>query len=209
MNLKVLLGFGIGLAAGIIGGVLGTKSHYKSKYKKEMEETFAEMEQYNSGANEYSRVYHDDQNDPEELEKNTEEIKEYRKQEKSDPVRYDKMYVPEETEVETREETETRQANEYHQKNKDREPRIISAEDAANLPVGWSEEPLYYYPEDDLLLDDFDNVVEDPSLLLGNCLEKYGFSDPNNDEDAIFVKNYQYDIVYWVQKVEGHFEPAE
>lgn len=88
---------------------------------------------------------------------------------------------------------------EEHQKNKNKKPKIISVEDAAELPAYIEEQTLYYYTEDEVLIDDNEEIIDDPSLLIGDALDKYGFAQ--NDERIIFVLNYAQDVCYEVQKV--------
>lgn len=210
MNAKILLSFCIGLAVGVAGGILGTRSHYKEKYRKEMDEILDEAERYRSGADEYSRTYHEDESD--QNVDSVEQQREYMKEEKPEPVAYHKMYKSTKEDSgtdESQEDAEVRRANEFHEKNKGRAPIIISAEAAGDLPVSYEEEPLYYFMGCGTLVDDFDNVIEDPGRLLGDCLTKYGFIDEDNEEDMIFVQNFDLDVCYTVQKVEGCFQDDE
>lgn len=202
MNGKILLSFCIGLAVGIAGGILGTRSHYKSKYKKEMDEILDEADRYRTGADEYARTSNEEPDQNKDLERQ----KEYMKEEKPEQVQYHKMYKPSTENSESPEEAEIRQANEYHQANSDRPPIIITAEEAGDLPCNYNEEPLYYFMGCGTLVDDFDNVIDEPGYLLGDCLTKDGFIDEEDNRDMLFVQNFAHDVCYTVQKVEGCFQ---
>lgn len=209
MNGKMIISLLAGIAIGVAGGILGTRSHYKSKYEKQLKEALDEAEEMSSAMYPYARSSREEnaQNESVDLKEQKEQQKEYMKEEVPERVDYHKIYqVDEDGHNESQEEAEIRLHNEYHQKNRDRAPIIISAEAAGDLPVGYREEPLYLFMGCGTVTDDFDNVVEDPELLLGDCLTKYGFSDEDNDEDMIFVQNFALDIVYTVQKVEGCFQ---
>lgn len=93
--------------------------------------------------------------------------------------------------------------HEEHQKNKNRPPKIISAEDASELPGYIEERTLYYYTEDEVLVDDSEEMIDDPEILIGDALDKFGFAQ--NDERIIFVLNYAQDVCYEIQKVNGAF----
>ena len=95
------------------------------------------------------------------------------------------------------------QAFDEHQKNKDRAPRIISAEAAEGLGPEWDHQTLLFYMYNDALTTEDDNLVEIPNDLVGDCLLKYGFTD--NDEMVIYVQNFALTTVYEVQKVMAAF----
>lgn len=88
-----------------------------------------------------------------------------------------------------------------HQKNKDRPPKIISAETYSSLPGYIDQTILYFYAYDEVLCDENEEAVEEPERLIGDALTKYGFVD--NDERIIFVMNYAIDTCYEIQKVDA------
>lgn len=100
-------------------------------------------------------------------------------------------------EVESAEET----AFNEHQKNKDRPPKIISADAFSELDAHIETEVLYFYALDEMLCDENEEPIEEPERLVGDCLDKYGFRD--NDERLIFVMNYALDTAYEIQKVDS------
>lgn len=97
--------------------------------------------------------------------------------------------------------TPEEEAFDEHQKNRNKPPRIISAEAYSNLPAYIENEVLYFYKYDEMLVDENDEPVEEPERLVGDALTKYSFVD--NDESIIFVMNYSIDTCYEVQKVDS------
>lgn len=96
--------------------------------------------------------------------------------------------------------TDAARMNEEHHYNVGKPPKIISAEQAGQLPAPYETKTLYYYNIDDVLVEeDADHPVEDPQLLIGDALDKYDFR--NSEEGMIFVQNFDLDTVYEIQKV--------
>lgn len=93
------------------------------------------------------------------------------------------------------------EAFEFHQKNKNKPPKIISAEAYSNLPAHIEQGVLYFYSLDEVLADENEEYIEEPEMLIGDALTKYGFID--NDESLIFVMNYATDTCYEIQKIEA------
>lgn len=91
-----------------------------------------------------------------------------------------------------------------HQKKKGRKPRIISVEEAANLPEYIETMTLFYYATNDVVVTEDEEVVEDPERIIGDALTKYDFA--NNDEMRIFVMNYSLDTCYEISKILGSYE---
>lgn len=107
------------------------------------------------------------------------------------------------SEAQTPDETYYELAFDEHQKNKNRDPRIISAEAADGLGPEWDHQTLLFYMYNDALTTEDDDLVEIPYDLVGDCLNKYGFID--NDEMAIYVQNFALTTVYEIQKVMAAF----
>lgn len=95
--------------------------------------------------------------------------------------------------------TPEEEAFDEHQKNKNKPPKIISAETYAELPANIDQETLYFYSYDEILTDENEETVDEPEYLIGDSLTKYGFVD--NDEQIIFVMNYALNTCYEIQKV--------
>lgn len=97
--------------------------------------------------------------------------------------------------------TPEEEAFENHQKNKDKPPKIISAETYSELPASIDQNVLYFYIYDEVLCDDNEEEVEEPEVLIGDALTKYDFIDSN--ERIIFVMNYAQNTCYEIQKVDA------
>lgn len=98
-------------------------------------------------------------------------------------------------------EDELDRINEEHRENFNKPPKIISAEEFSNLPPQFETDALYFYHYDDVLVDDEDDEIDDPGVLIGDCLDKYGFRD--SDEEIIFVINYRIDKAFEIHRVMG------
>ncbi len=98
-------------------------------------------------------------------------------------------------------ETPEEEAFEEHQKNKNRPPKIISAEAYGELPAHIDKEVLYFFAQDEMLTDDNEEPVEEPERLVGDSLTRYGFNESN--EMIIFVMNYNLDTCYEIQKLDS------
>lgn len=105
--------------------------------------------------------------------------------------------------VQDPEEAYYEQAFDEHQKNKNRTPRIISAEAAEGLGPEWEHQTLLFYMYNDALTTEDDDLIAIPHDLVGDCLNKYGFTD--NDEMVIYVQNFALTTVYEIQKVMAAF----
>lgn len=94
-----------------------------------------------------------------------------------------------------------------HQKNKDKSPKIISAEAYSNLSPHIDQQVLFFYTIDQVLCDeDNEEPIEDYYRLIGDALTKYGFVD--SDESIIFVMNYELETCYEIQKVDASWEDS-
>lgn len=99
--------------------------------------------------------------------------------------------------------TPEEEAFDDHQKNKNRPPKIISAEAYGELPAHVDKKVLYLYAYDETVVDEDneDEPIYEPERLIGDALTKYDFID--NDERIIFVMNYAQDTCYEIQKVDA------
>lgn len=91
---------------------------------------------------------------------------------------------------------------EEHQKEKNRQPKIISEKSLGDIPAYYDEKTLFYYDDDDVLVTEEEEEIHDRERFIGDALTKYGFAD-NDDEERIFVRNFEQNTVYEVQKVHG------
>lgn len=80
--------------------------------------------------------------------------------------------------------------------------KIISYDEYGALP-GYDYKELYYYQGDDTLVDDQEDIIDNPESLLGDALTKYGFKA--SDEKVIYVRNEDFSCDYEVTKVFSRF----
>jgi hypothetical protein len=90
-----------------------------------------------------------------------------------------------------------------HAKNKHRKPVIISEDALGELPGYIEMETLFYYTYDEVITTEDDAPIDEPALLLGDCLDKYDFRE--SKESLIFVRNFAMDTVYEVQKIDAAY----
>lgn len=100
-------------------------------------------------------------------------------------------------------EDEEKRANEEYEENKHRPPKIITAEEYGELPAGVDTETLYFFHYDEVLVDDNEEEIDDPAVLIGDALTKYDFIE--SDEPVIFVMNYALNTAYEIQRVMGSY----
>lgn len=84
------------------------------------------------------------------------------------------------------------------------DPSIISADEASTVPDEYDTEVLYYYVQNDVVVDDFDEVIDEPEKSLGNLLESSGFKTDLNRH--LYIKNPRLCVIFNIQKV---FKPWE
>ena len=91
-----------------------------------------------------------------------------------------------------------------HEARRTMQPRIIKEDDYGNDGT-LEQESLFYYQGDDTLVTEDDEEIHDIPLVVGDCLDKFGFRD--NDEKRICVRNYKLGKDYEVIKVAGAYIP--
>lgn len=104
--------------------------------------------------------------------------------------------------------TPEEEAFDDYQQNKNRPPKIISAEDYEELPAYVEKNVLYLYAYDEMLVDgdNEDEPIDEPERLIGDALTKYDFVD--SDERLIFVMNYALNTCYEIQKVDASWSDS-
>lgn len=207
------------LAAGFVGGLaVGTIINYI--YNKKKENTFED--DFDEEFLDDRYVRHIDEFDDEGVEINPpltredgvltrearEAIKEKLVANYEGTSRYAQMYKDavsehpvdsdEDEDIETPEEI----ADAEHKANFNKPPELISAEEFSNLPAYIETAALYFYFYDSVLVDEEDDEIDDPGVLVGDVLDSSGFSE-DNTEDIIFVMNYQLDKAFEIHKVMG------
>lgn len=211
--------FGSGFVIGVLTGVVGVAFYNKKKNLKKEND----MNQYEEEISRYARQPHEPHEGEDETVNHEERIEQLREERVErinstphEPVNYSAMYLAPSLETEhpkdqgeIGEEEETTSdfdpldAHNFHQKNKEKPPRLISSEEAGDLPPFVEHEVLFFYSYDEVLVDENDEEIENPEMLTGDCLDKYGFVD--NEEKIIFVLNYELTTCYEIQKVRAAF----
>ena len=198
-----LIGTGLGTAAGFFAG----KSLTEKKLHAECDKEIEEMRQYYKekiGADNITKDYvacpaEEKPEDPKEAESKKIPPKQF--------VNYKEYFDAAESEHPEEDPTENQEAeemDEFHRKNKNRKPKIISAEAAGDIPAGVDHKILRFYAYDESLVDpDIGEEIDEPGYLVGDCLDKYDFAD--SDEKVIFVINYELDTIYEIEKVYASF----
>lgn len=87
------------------------------------------------------------------------------------------------------------------------DPVIISAEEAGDVPNNYESEVLFYYVSNDVLIDEYDDQIDDPGKLIGDLIESSGFK--KNIDRHLYVKNSRLCVVYDIQKVFTKWEGTE
>ena len=224
-----LIGIAIGGAAGAVVSHIVTKKKYVSileETKKDYEEKLAEVDASieDDVPDEFKR-YIPDEEQSEEMPKISKEEKEVIKEKlrynHEKTTAYANMYnspkdileakddeVTEEPEEEP-EADESVNIFEAAQKTSNRKPVIISEEhyeDFVNGSSVWDVEDLFLY-NDGVITNAEDKVIdgEELEVMLGDCLDKYGFRDSN--EKMIYIQCFRLSTVYSIQKFEKPFIP--
>ena len=68
-----------------------------------------------------------------------------------------------------------------------RTPFIITIEEFTDDCVDYEKLSLYYYDEDDTLIDDRDDIIPNIYELIGDALTRFG--EGSNDPDIVYVRN--------------------
>lgn len=223
-NWKSILYFGIGVIAGAVGGTFGTRNYFKKKYSEVADRQINDMENYYNRTDEYARLEISEEDEEVNPTQNADRSKGPLGKDARDDIKkklernwqgttnYAAMYnQKKQEEEEATDETEESEEDpgkewtEQHKKERNRPPRIISQEEASDLEPRFESEVLYYYTVNDVLVDDYENVVDEPARLIGDALTKYDFV--NSDETIIYVLNYELSICYEIQKWDDEYNP--
>lgn len=207
MNNKIIFSAIGGVIVGAVFGVLGTKSYYKKKYQDEADKEIKDMEEYYKSMNNYSFP---DSEVPDEVNEElySKEALHERVETKKDITPYNHMYkgTIESDMIETGEnEEETTpedKANEAHEENKHKRPEVIPESALGDLSPNIDSQSLFLYKGDGIITDDCDNIVDEPAYLIGRALD---FVDLDNCDDPLFVLNYELDVCYEIQIIEGAY----
>ncbi len=214
MNSKNVLIFTGGLIVGATSGILATMQYFKNKYSNIAEEQIAETENYFN--NKYSKFdmaedeaevnpIREDNNDSSNTgrengslsKEKRDEIKEKLLKNHEITTNYAAIYNEKHDPNPVDELTEDELATAEHIENFGKPAQIITVDEYEALPSYIDRDTLYFYDLDEVVVDDEDEVIEDPTKLVGNCLE--GFVD--STDDIIFIWNPSIDTAYEIQRV--------
>lgn len=87
-----------------------------------------------------------------------------------------------------------------------KDPKIIKGEHFGEI-VSYDTESLTYYVEDQTLVHEDQSLVDDEGFLIGDALDRYGWRDDDEDDSALYVRNYQIQKDFEIIKVFGEYEP--
>lgn len=227
--------FGIGILLGGIGGFFVGRYVTKEKAEKEAnaraDAEIDEMRDYYNIGNTYINNGDDagineeseDQNESRENGIMAPEARNKLKAERRaaheaiyNKTMYNKMYKDDEADSEHPVDSDEDEVEHYMDKvaderksNSGKSPKIISERALGEVPEYYDSQTLYYYMYDHTLVDDADNVVDEPGYLIGDALTKYGFIDDGNEETLIFVRNSELDTIYEIQKMHAAWYDEE
>lgn len=103
---------------------------------------------------------------------------------------------------------EAERLNEEYHANKGKSPKIVSREEFYSQEYEHHDKvTLYFYKEDQVLATESDEAIQDPSIYIGDALDKFGFRE--SDEEVIYVRNFGLEIDYEVEKLESAYADAK
>ena len=208
--MKTIVSNGISLAIGAAAGIIFTSLYWKKKMDDILAEEFDDRYARCVGPDESGVEVNPTREDGVLSSEQRDEIREKLVRNFEQTSSYATMYSAEtehpvdsdEDEIDdSNVESDVERANAEHRENFNKPPKIISAEEFSNLPPYIETGALYFYHYDNVLVDDEDDEIDDPGVLIGECLDKYGFRD--SDEEMIFVMNYQIDKAFEIHRVMG------
>lgn len=198
MTLKGIIIFTGGAVCGAVGGWYWTSRKYE-KILDELEEKHAEeVKQIYGNPDAFVEVEGNEEEEPEQ------EIEKMPKSRGSFATDYTSFYKKDDPAEQEHPEDD----GEEKVKNKKRLPRIIKAEEFGQK--GFTEAYLDYYTMDQALViaDETEaKEIDEVKDWIGDALDKYGFSQ--NDEEKIYVRNYDRKTDYEILKVWDRFTPPE
>lgn len=117
--------------------------------------------------------------------------------------------------VVSEEEREETEESEYEDLLKEEEERleklrtekpcvIITPEEMGDLPGYTDTVVLLYYADSDILTEEDGTLIDDPELLVGECLDESGFRDTT--QDFLQVWNQDHRTIYEITKVPISYE---
>lgn len=197
------------LMGGFIGGFLAgfgiAKFYLKEKMEDEINAKINELEEYYEDVDKYKRKNTDDEE--------TEDSEEIRDDNlplggRKNNIAYNKFKTKdvEEDDFDAQAVERVEELSDIRKSKKP--PRIISPSAIGDsIPEEYDEEELIFWYYDSTLTDEDENLIDDPEILIGDSLYKYGFADTEK-EDEIWVANFELEKVYHIVKEYANFTLA-
>ena len=103
---------------------------------------------------------------------------------------YDRAEMERPTEEDYIEETEAEERVQAALEDAHDKPKLLKIESFGELS-NYETESLTYYVQDQTLVHEDGTIVDDEAFLLGDALDRYGWRDDDEDENALYVRNYK------------------
>lgn len=223
MNDKVMKAI-IFFAGSALGGILGafcSKKYYQKKYQKEADEKVASMQRYVDKVKKSYRdgLYNESlgytvPKEPEK-EKNEENVtaqssedyhaisEKYIRKKVYEKVEEKLAESEHPTDEELEEIYQESEALRQQERNEAKGSPFIISEQEDAVDAYSSRESIYYYIQDDIMVDENEELIPDYHMLIGDTLQESGF-DVNDIED-IYVKNPSVGVIFEVSKIFGSY----
>lgn len=210
MTVGGIIKIAVAFAAGTGIGVLGTARHFKLKYEKIAQDDIATIRNYyNKSEGMTSRAT------KKPVEQPVADIGARREGERTDYTAFQRSPKELEDREDVINRVEDRRLEEEYPSEDDGTARKSKPKNGPK-PVKrelFGTDPnlevvtLHYYPEEDILTDDED-VPFDPDrvrMVVGDWIERFGFGDPDNDTDVLYIRNEFHGCDYKVEKIHTNF----
>lgn len=89
------------------------------------------------------------------------------------------------------------EADKFYKEHKEEPPRIISEDDASDLPAGIEKVEWIFWDKDEIITNEEEEVIEDFKRFVGDCLDEFMYD--SNDE-TILVLSYEFMSLYSVTR---------
>lgn len=199
---KTFLAFGVGLAVGI-----GTTYFYlKRKYEEKLSEQIQEVRKHYQ---EREKVEEEPDENPKTIEEMGENWKkgmtnfanrfEEAEQRGKERIAYESIAKR----YQASEKVDPAEQESPPEDEPEEEVFTISEEEMETYD-NFEDISLTYYAEDDILCDDQEQVIEDPEVVIGDALTKFGLK--SGYPDTVFVINKRVRAIFEVLMVEGSYQ---
>jgi hypothetical protein len=196
----------IGFVLGIIAGSGTTyyickkkaekdKEEYRAATRKELKEYYERKEEEEDAA----KITHVKVIPDKPVSRDVEEYRELVKQ-------YDPAELERPTEEDLIEESEAIERVHTTLEQTHERVKLINIDNFGEIQ-SYDTESLTYYVQDQTLVHEDGTVVDDEAFLIGDALDRYGWRDDDENEDALYCRNYKLQKDYEVIKVMDEYTP--